>query len=188
MGLYSEKGLASGKTFLFSSFLKFNVQIFRNKMHFSLHKIFLDVFLDIKAMKKHFIHIASAILVILSGISMPVYGNEILKDDNLVIRAFEAENSEDLSSSWKASEDFLKLIDSYSSFIFRTKKSQTIEKVNFVLEVNSFGRIVGFELLNEADKGLKERLDFVIRQLPDFQPVLGASNFKPEKLEVIIQK
>lgn len=119
---------------------------------------------------------------------MPVYGNEILKDDNLVIRAFEAENSEDLSSSWKASEDFLKLIDSYSSFIFRTKKSQTIEKVNFVLEVNSFGRIVGFELLNEADKGLKERLDFVIRQLPDFQPVLGASNFKPEKLEVIIQK
>lgn len=110
-------------------------------------------------------------------------------NDDLIIRKYaESEANEAISSSWKFSEDFNALIDSYSSFIFRTKKSQEIDQVNFVIEVNSFGKIVGFELDSEADKGLKERLDYVVRQLPSCQPAEGAATYKSEKFEIIIKK
>lgn len=110
-------------------------------------------------------------------------------NDDLIIRKYaESEGNEAISSSWKFSEDFNALIDSYSSFIFRTKKSQEIDQVNFVIEVNSFGKIVGFELDSEADKGLKERLDYVVRQLPSCQPAEGAATYKSEKFEIIIKK
>ncbi|OYX13925.1 MAG: hypothetical protein B7Z16_15095 [Algoriphagus sp. 32-45-6] len=110
-------------------------------------------------------------------------------NDDLIIRKYaESEANEAISSSWKFSEDFNALIDSYSSFIFRTKKSQEIDQVNFVIEVNSFGKIVGFELNSEADKGLKERLDYVVRQLPSCQPAEGAATYKSEKFEIIIKK
>lgn len=110
-------------------------------------------------------------------------------NDDLIIRKYaESEANEAISSSWKFSEDFNALIDSYSSFIFRTKKSQEIDQVNFVIEVNSFGKIVGFELASEADKGLKERLDYVVRQLPSCQPAEGAATYKSEKFEIIIKK
>ncbi len=110
-------------------------------------------------------------------------------NDDLIIRKYaESGANEAISSSWKFSEDFNALIDSYSSFIFRTKKSQEIDQVNFVIEVNSFGKIVGFELDSEADKGLKERLDYVVRQLPSCQPAEGAATYKSEKFEIIIKK
>lgn len=109
--------------------------------------------------------------------------------DDLIIRKYgEAEAPASISSSWKFSEDFNALIDSYSPFIFRTKKSQKIDQVNFVIEVNSFGKIVGFEMMNESDRGLKERLDYVVRQLPDCQPAEGALSYKSEKFEIIIKK
>lgn len=110
-------------------------------------------------------------------------------NDDLIIRKHaDSEATAAVSSSWKFSEDFNSLIDSYSSFIFRTKKSQDLEQVNFVIEVNSFGKIVGFEMDKDADKGLKERLDYVVRQLPKCQPAEGAANYQAEKFEIIIKK
>lgn len=110
-------------------------------------------------------------------------------NDDLIIRKHaDSEATVAVSSSWKFSEDFNSLIDSYSSFIFRTKKSQDLEQVNFVIEVNSFGKIVGFEMDKDADKGLKERLDYVVRQLPKCQPAEGAANYQSEKFEIIIKK
>lgn len=100
----------------------------------------------------------------------------------------EPEVSTAASSSWKFSEDFNTLIDSYSSFIFRTKKSRGMEQINFVIEVNSVGKIVGFELVSEGDKGLTQRLDYVVRQLPDCLPVVGVGSYKAEKFEVILKK
>lgn len=118
------------------------------------------------------------------------FSTSVMADsDDLIIRKYgDSEGPAAFSSSWKFSEDFNSLIDSYSSFIFRTNKSLKIEQVNFVIEVNSFGEIVGFELINAADKGLKERLDYVVRQLPVCQPAEGAATYKPEKFEIIIKK
>lgn len=93
-----------------------------------------------------------------------------------------------LNSHWVWHENTLEMIDSYSTFLFRTKKSQNLEEVKILLDVNSRGRVAGFEILGEVDKGLKERLDHMIRKLPDCKPVPGYSSYSPEKFELTIRK
>lgn len=93
-----------------------------------------------------------------------------------------------LDSHWAWPEYTLEMIDSYSPFLFRTKKSQDLEEVIVQLEVNSKGRLIGFEVMGEVDKGLKERLDHMIRKLPDCKPVPGFSTYPPEKFELTIRK
>ncbi|HSF55093.1 MAG TPA: hypothetical protein VLA71_15165, partial [Algoriphagus sp.] len=93
-----------------------------------------------------------------------------------------------LNSHWVWHEYTLEMIDSYSTFLFRTKKSQELEEVKILLDVNSKGRVAGFEILGEVDKGLKERLDHMIRKLPDCKPVPGYSSYSPEKFELTIRK
>lgn len=93
-----------------------------------------------------------------------------------------------LNSHWVWSENTLDIIDSYSPFLFRTKKSASVEEVKILLQVNSIGRLIGFEVLSDVDKGLKERLDYVLRKLPDCKPVPGYDRYGLETFELIIQK
>ncbi|WP_133554165.1 hypothetical protein [Algoriphagus boseongensis] len=93
-----------------------------------------------------------------------------------------------LNSHWVWPEYTLDMIDSYSPFLFRTKKSQAIEEVSVLLQVNSKGEVSGFKILSEVDKGLHERLDYVIRKLPSCKPVPGFSSYSPTQFELIIKK
>lgn len=93
-----------------------------------------------------------------------------------------------LNSHWAWPEYTLEMIDSYSPFLFRTKKSQDLDEVKILLEVNSKGRVSGFEVLGELDKGTKERLDYMIRKLPDCKPVPGYPSYTPERFELTIRK
>jgi hypothetical protein len=80
------------------------------------------------------------------------------------------------------------MIDSYSPFLFRTKKSVKLKEVRVLLTVNEFGELVGFELINENDKGLKEQLDFMIRKMPNCKPVPGFEMHQGETFELVISK
>ena len=149
--------------------------------------MFFDVFLlcNSAVMKRFTLIRLSLTLVAVALFSL----TSVAGNDDLIIKKYgESESPFVASSSWKFSEDFNALIDSYSPFIFRTKKSQEIDQVNFIIEVNSFGKIVGFEMENAEDKGLKERLDYVVRQLPDCQPAEGVASYKSEKFEIILKK
>lgn len=96
--------------------------------------------------------------------------------------------SKNLKSNWTWAEHTLTMIDSYAPFLFRTKKSAQLEEVKILLQVNSMGRIDGFEVLNSTDKGLRERLDHVVRKLPNCKPVPGFETYQAEKFELIIRK
>ena len=115
-----------------------------------------------------------------------------VNDDKVELSIKKQSNSEisanSAESSWAFDSQVSEIIDSYSSFIFRTKKSQSLDRVKFLVEVDSFGKIVGFELIDQEDKGLKERIDYVVRQLPDCKPVIGSSSFKSETFEISISK
>lgn len=100
----------------------------------------------------------------------------------------EETNARNLNSHWAWPEYTLEMIDSYSPFIFRTKKSQSLDEVKILLDVNSKGKVAGFEVLGEVDKGLKERLDHMIRKLPDCKPVPGYPNYSPERFELTLKK
>ncbi|WP_332910155.1 hypothetical protein [Algoriphagus boritolerans] len=100
----------------------------------------------------------------------------------------EENNAKNLNSHWAWPEQTLEMIDSYSPFLFRTKKSQELDEVKILLDVNSKGRVSGFEVLGEVDKGLKERLDHMIRKLPDCKPVPGYENYRSERFELTIKK
>jgi hypothetical protein len=93
-----------------------------------------------------------------------------------------------LNSHWVWPEYTLEMIDSYSPFLFRTRKTQDLEEVTILLDVNSKGRVSGFELVGSVDKGLKERLDHMIRKLPDCKPVPGYSSYSAERFELTIKK
>lgn len=93
-----------------------------------------------------------------------------------------------LSSHWAWPEYTLDMIDSYSPFLFRTKKSQAVEEVKVLLTVDSKGKLSGYELISDVDKGLKERIDFLVRKLPKCKPVPGFSNYSPEVFELTIRK
>jgi hypothetical protein len=123
----------------------------------------------------------SIALVVVSS-TFALAGNDDLKV------ALEIKNSSAESSSWVFESDVNAIIDSYSSFIFRTKKSQELSEVKFLVNVDSFGKIVGFELIGQEDKGLKERLDYVVRQLPKCKPAQGHTSLKSETFEIMIKK
>lgn len=93
-----------------------------------------------------------------------------------------------LNSHWTWPEYTLDMIDSYSPFLFRTKKSAALEEVKVLLQINSKGRLSGFEILGEVDHGLKERLDHMLRKLPDCKPVPGYAYYNPEVFELTIRK
>jgi hypothetical protein len=93
-----------------------------------------------------------------------------------------------LKSNWAWPEYTLEMIDSYSSFLFRTKKSQNLSEVKVFLDVNSKGKVSGFEVIGEVDKGTKERLDHMIRKLPNCKPVPGYSSYSSERFELVIRK
>lgn len=104
------------------------------------------------------------------------------------LSALENEFADNLKSQWVWADNTLEMIDTYSPFLFRTKKSAKLEEVKVLLSVNEFGRLVGFELLEANDKGLKERLDYMIRKMPDCKPVPGFKNYQPETFKLIISK
>jgi hypothetical protein len=104
------------------------------------------------------------------------------------LTSIEANNAKNLNSHWAWPEFTLAMIDSYSPFLFRTKRSQELDEVKILVDVNSKGKVSGFEVLGEVDKGLKERLDHMIRKLPGCKPVPGYSNYIPERFELTIKK
>ncbi len=120
---------------------------------------------------------------------MVVTGGSVMaseKEDKLSVKS--ATNNEEAVAHWSFAENSLEMVDSYSPFIFRTKKSQEIEEVRIQLEVDSMGRISGFDVLNSEDKGLINRLDYVIRKLPNCEPVPGLSQYGPQVFEMVIRK
>lgn len=104
------------------------------------------------------------------------------------LSAVENNLANNMNSHWVWSENTLDIIDSYSPFLFRTKKSSLIDEVKILLQVNSMGRLIGFEVLSDVDKGLYERIDYVLRKLPDCKPVPGYNSYGVETFELIIQK
>ena len=93
-----------------------------------------------------------------------------------------------LNSHWAWPEYTLDMIDSYSPFLFRTKKSREIEEVKVLLKVSATGKVEGYELQSEVDKGLRERIDYLVRKLPDCKPVPGFQEYSAEVFELTIQK
>jgi hypothetical protein len=93
-----------------------------------------------------------------------------------------------LNSHWVWSENTLEMIDSFSPFLFRTKKSQVLEEVIVLLNVNSKGIISNFEVLGKIDKGLEERLDHMIRKMPACKPVPGYTSYAPAQFQLTIKK
>lgn len=119
------------------------------------------------------------------------YSDKVSKPSDLTfspLTPLEDEFSKDLNSHWVWSENTLETIDSYSAFLFRTKKSAKVEEVKVLLQVNSMGRLSGFEVLSDVDKGLQERIDYVLRKLPACKPVPGYANYGIETFELIIKK
>lgn len=106
----------------------------------------------------------------------------------LPLSIMEEKNARDLNSHWAWSEYTLEMINSYSPFLFRTNKSQSLDVVKVLVDVNSKGKVSGFEVVGEVDKGIKERLDHIIRKLPDCKPVPGYPNYSPERFELTIKK
>ncbi|MEP1259083.1 hypothetical protein, partial [Algoriphagus sp.] len=96
--------------------------------------------------------------------------------------------AKELNSHWIWSETTLEQINSYSPFIFRTKKSAKNEEVKVLLQVNSSGRLNGVKVLGKVDKGLQERLDYVLRKLPDCKPIPGHSTYGTQTFELVIKK
>jgi hypothetical protein len=96
--------------------------------------------------------------------------------------------AESLNSHWAWRENTLAMIDSFSPFLFRTKKSRSIDEVKMLLQVSAKGKLTGFEIVGEVDKGLRERIDHMLRKLPDCKPVPGFSNYSPVLFELVIRK
>jgi hypothetical protein len=102
-------------------------------------------------------------------------------------KAEEIENS--YISPWAFPVHTLDVVDSYVPFIFRTKKSAEIEELKVIISINNKGKLSGFEVLNEdADKGLVERVGFVVRQMPNAKPVPGFQSYEAMDFELVIKK
>jgi hypothetical protein len=92
-------------------------------------------------------------------------------------------------SPWTFPVHTLDVVDSYVPFIFRTKKSASIEELKVIISVNEKGKLSGYEVLNEeADKGLVERIGHVVRQMPNALAVPGFQNYEPMEFELVIRK
>jgi len=112
-----------------------------------------------------------------SQIEQPVYFEEEGRVENTYI------------SPWAFPVHTLDVVDSYVPFIFRTKKSASIEELKVIISVNEKGKLSGYEVLNEgADKGLVERIGHVVRQMPNALAVPGFQNYDPMEFELVIRK
>ncbi|MFD2203566.1 hypothetical protein [Shivajiella indica] len=90
---------------------------------------------------------------------------------------------------WAFPVHTLDIVDSYVPFIFRTKKSAEIEELKVIISINDKGKLTGYEVLNEeADKGLKERIGYVVRQMPNALAVPGFQKYEPMDFELVIRK
>jgi len=92
-------------------------------------------------------------------------------------------------SPWAFPAHTLDVVDSYIPFIFRTKKSAQIDELKVIISIDDHGKIEDYEVLNEnADKGLVERIGYVVRNMPRAQPVPGFDRYDPMRFELIIKK
>ena len=89
---------------------------------------------------------------------------------------------------WFWPEETFSLLDSYAPFIFRTKKSASaIDELRVVISINEFGKVKGYKILNDsADKGLKERVAYVLRKMPDAVPVPGFNSYHSMDFELVM--
>lgn len=88
---------------------------------------------------------------------------------------------------WVWPDKTFQILEDYAPFIFRTKKSAAIDEVKVILKINDFGKLIDFEVLSEeADKGLIDRLGYVLRKLPPAQPVPGFANYSPMEFELVL--
>ncbi|AFL85984.1 hypothetical protein Belba_3483 [Belliella baltica DSM 15883] len=107
----------------------------------------------------------------------------------LEINKIESENEPtDFGSPWAWPEFTLEMVDSYTPFIFRTKNSAALDEVRLVLNVNDKGKLVGYEFLTEADRGLEQRIAHVLRKLPKCLPVPGYDTYGATDFELIIKR
>ncbi|WP_194974249.1 hypothetical protein [Aquiflexum lacus] len=90
-------------------------------------------------------------------------------------------------SQWTWSESTLEMLDKSSAFIFRSKKSSEIEELRVLVSINDKGKLIGYKVLNEeADKGLIERVGYVLRKMPRAIPVPGFDNYEGMNFELMI--
>lgn len=113
--------------------------------------------------------------------SVDTYTIEVNKIDNVNELA-------DFGSPWAWPEFTLEMVDSYTPFIFRTKNSAALDEVRVILNVNNKGKLVGYEFVTEADRGLEQRIAHVLRKLPNCLPVPGYDNYTATDFELIIKK
>ena len=151
-------------------------------------------------MKKFFFLFAVAVVAGASTPNMALASSEgdriILKDksEELNIVSFnplslEGDVESTYISPWAFPVHTLDVVDSYVPFIFRTKKSASIEELKVIISVNEKGKLTGYEVLNEGvDKGLVERVGHMVRQLPNAKPVPGFQNYEAMEFELIIRK
>jgi len=100
----------------------------------------------------------------------------------------EKEIARELASSWVWPEYTLDMIDSYSPFLFRTKKSREYEEVKVLVKVDFRGKVSGYEFVTELDKGTQERMDYLIRKLPACKAVPGYPTYNSTTFELTIRK
>ncbi len=221
MGLYSEKSLVIGKTFLF--FCVFHLK-YKN-LHLKFFKMYFWIYFWLMQRVTLFKRIICFTIwglamtlpyangdaiaqqnsefsensigfiqfqrLTLHKLSLVSHSGDYSKPEELELfplSTTEENNAQNLNSHWAWPEYTLEMIDSYSPFLFRTKKSQALDQVIVLLDVNSKGKVSGFEVLGEVDKGLQERLDHMIRKLPNCKPVPGYQSYSPERFELTIKK
>jgi hypothetical protein len=151
-------------------------------------------------MKKFLILFAVTLLAGASSTSMALASNEgdriISKDNSEELNiisinpiSLEGDVENTYISPWAFPIHTLDVVDSYVPFIFRTKKSATIEELKVIISVNEKGKLSGYEVLNEGvDRGLVERVGHMVRQLPNAKPVPGFQNYEAMEFELIIRK
>jgi len=99
----------------------------------------------------------------------------------------ESENSYFYYSPWTWSESTLEMLDRSSAFIFRSKKSAEIDELRVMVSINDKGKLTGYKVLNEeADKGLIERVGYVLRKMPSAIPVPGFEKYEAMNFELTI--
>ncbi|MFN3800120.1 MAG: hypothetical protein ACK4SB_00440 [Belliella pelovolcani] len=209
MGLYSEKGLAYGKTFLLL-FYKFKLQKFGFE---NIYYVFLNHKIKCVSMKG-LITIFSLVFLITVALGQESLARTTNNNSDIKLKVnaisfntvtLKIANDEavhavtlpeiagedalaDFGSPWAWPEFTLEMVDSYMPFIFRTKSSAEIEEVRVILNVNNQGKLVGYEMITEADRGLEQRIAHVLRKLPKCLPVPGYSNYEATDFELIIKR
>ncbi|MGY6523571.1 MAG: hypothetical protein ACXIUD_17705 [Mongoliitalea sp.] len=189
MGLYSEKSLVAGKTFL--------LLIFEYKIQIYLFEKFFDVYLHHQRAEKPmtlFIKILTAgLLATLTSLSLLASDikSSVSKKETMIelkpVAQMNASNSDSYICEWAWPEFTLDVIDSHIPFIFRTKKAADLEELKVLVNINGKGKIVGFDVLTEnVDKGTKERVAHVLRKLPKAQPVPGFTSYSDTSFELLI--